>query len=453
MAMSPRTALGEILPVLRGHRRVYFGWWLVAVGVVLTAITSGTSFWAFGLYIEPVEDEFGWSRATVSFGFALSLLLSGVAAPFVGRAIDVYGPRRVTLLGAALTSGTFFLVATTSAVWEWYLFLTINAVVRQMMFYIPLQALASRWFERRRGMAVGILATGFSLGGVVMAPVLRVVMDSWDWEGGLIFSGALLAAIYLPLGWVFIRDHPSDVGQYVDGDPAPREPRGDPRPLSGLTVWQAMRTPLLWALGLALAMLFFGMVGWTVHMLPYFESVGVSAGGAAALVSLAAGAAILGRLGFAVVADRVPRMESAAMVLTVLLMAAMMTLLISGGSGVGIAVFLLFFLVGASGGPMIEPLLLARSFGQAHFATILGVTQIIGTLGMVVSPTVAGAIFDRTASYDWALVMFAAAFGASMLLFLVARRLPRPVIPEPLPQPRAAAAASRIADAAPGGGA
>ena len=120
----------------------------------------------------------------------------------------------------------------------------------------------------------------------------------------------------------------------------------------------------------------------------------------------------------------------------------------------GIAIFLLFFLVGSSGGPMVEPLLLARSFGQAHFATILGMTQIITTLGMVVSPTVAGAIFDRTGAYDWALVMFGSAYVAAALLFLLARRLPRPVIPEAEPpsQPLPADAVRPIGEAAPGGG-
>ena len=419
------------MAVLSGRRKVYFGWWLLGAGIVLMAVTSGTSFWAFGLYIQPVEDEFGWSRATVSFGISLSLLVSGLTAPLVGRAIDVYGPRKVTLLGALLTSATFFLIATTSAVWEWFFFLSLNAVVRNMAFYIPFQSLIARWFDRRRGLAIGVLGVGFSLGGLVMVPVLRVVIDAWDWDGALIFSGVLLAALYVPLGWKFIHDHPNDVGQHVDGEARAPVVIGGARRLPGMTPRQAIRTPLLWCLAFALAFMFFGMVGWLIHILPYYESVGVSPVTVAGLVAIAAGVGIFSRLGFGMVADRVRSIETAAAVLAATLALALLTLLISGGSTVGIGLFLVFFLISSAAGPMLEPLLLTRAFGLAHFATILGVVGAVGTVGLVVSPTVAGAIFDRTGSYDWALVMWVSSVSLSALLFLVARRLPRPVIPVP----------------------
>ena len=421
--------------VLTGRRRVYFGWWLVAASIVLMAVTSGTSFWSFGLYIQPVEDEFGWSRATVSFGIALSLLLSGLTAPLVGRVIDRYGPRRVTLLGAVLTSASFLLIATTSSPLEWYLFLSLNAVVRSLCFYIPFQALIGRWFDRRRGLAVGLLGTGFSLGGLVMVPLLRVVVDAWDWDGALIFSGVLMAAVFLPLGWKFIHDHPSAVGEFVDGAARPRgpAPSGPPR-MSGMTPRQALRTPLMWVLSFALGFLFFGMVGWMVHLLPYYESVGVSPGMAAALVSLAAGLGIFGRVGFGIVADRIRVIENAAAFVCVMLTLSFVALLVTGGSWLGIGLFLLLYLVGSAAGPMLEPLLLMRAFGTAHFATILGLAGVVGTVGMVISPTVGGAIFDSTGTYDWALVMWLSAVLLSGLLFLVARWMPRPVIPalEPL---------------------
>ena len=430
---------------------------MLAASIVLMAVMSGTSFWAFGLYIQPIEDEFGWSRATVSFGIALSLLVSGLTAPLVGRAVDVYGPRWIILLGAVLTSASFLLIATTDAIWEWFFFLSLNAVVRNMAFYIPFQALVPRWFDRRRGLAIGIMGVGLALGGLVMVPILRVVIDAWDWDGALIFSGALLAALYLPLGWKFIHDHPSAVGQQVDGGGETRAPTASRQRLTGLTVGQAMRTPLLWAFSLALGFMFYGMVGWMIHMLPYYDSVGVSPGMAAALVAGASGLGIFSRLGFGIVADRVSSLERTAAFLSLVLAGSLLALLISGGSSAGIAIFLFFFLVSSAAGPMLEPLLLTRSFGVAHFATILGMVGVVGTVGMVISPTVAGAIFDRTGSYDWALVMWVSSIALGGVFFLVAGRLPRPVIPalEPLPEamaaPRAAPAASEP-PATPGAG-
>ncbi|RLC58017.1 MAG: hypothetical protein DRI30_03260, partial [Chloroflexi bacterium] len=143
----------------------YYGWFILGGSVLAMALGSGISFWAFGLYIDPMEQEFGWSRAEVSAGFSVSLAISGLSGPLIGRWVDARGARSAILVGAVMTSVTYLLLATTSSLWQWFLYLSINAVFRQMMFFIPFQALISRWFDKRRGMALGILGTGFSLGG------------------------------------------------------------------------------------------------------------------------------------------------------------------------------------------------------------------------------------------------------------------------------------------------
>ncbi len=417
--------------MLTGRRHVYYGWWLLAGSVVAMAIGSGVSFWAFGLYVGPLEDQFGWSRAEIAGGFSVGLLVSGLAAPLVGRWIDRYGPRRVILVGAVLTAASYLLLAITDTLWHWFVFQAINAVFRQLMFFIPFQALVTRWFDRRRGIAVGILATGFSLGGFVVVPIMRLVIDAVAWDGSFIFAGIVVTAVFVPLSLLLVRDHPADVGAYVDGDDTPPTRAAGAGMMAGVTVRDAIRTPLFWVVALALMTFFYGMFGWMVHAVPFYESVGVSTGWAAALVSIAAGGGIFSRLAFGYLADRIRSIEVASMVLAVFLGCSMLTLLISGGSVAGLAIFITFWIVGSGGGPMIEPLLLTRSFGVAHFASLLGVVAVVETVGQILSPTIAGALFDATGSYDWALVMFASAIGVSFLLFWLASRLPRPVIPEP----------------------
>ena len=398
------------------------------------AVGSGVSFASFGLYVAPLEAEFGWARAEVALGFSISLLISGLVAPLVGRAVDAYGPRRVIVLGAPLTAATYLLLATTDALWQWYLFLAINAMVRQLVFYIPFQTLISRWFDRRRGLAVSILGAGLALGSVVMVPIMRVVIDAVGWNGSFLVAGALIAGLVMPLGLLVVRDGPAPVSAGRDREPAPMPALGS----TGLTLRQAMRTPLFWVIALALTMLFYGLIGWIVHAVPYYESVGISPGWAAGLVSIAAGGSIVALLALGAVADRAGRMEAVAIGLAVFLSAAMLTLLISGGSVVGVALFVVLFVIGRSGGPLLEPLLLTRAFGVAHFATILGVVFMVETVGLVISPTAAGAIFDATGSYDWALVMFACSAGAACLLFWLAARLPRPTLLPPATPPSAA---------------
>ena len=415
------------LAALRNPRSVYYGWWLLSGSVVAMALGSGVSFWAFGLYVQPLEDDFGWSRAEVSLGFSVSILLSGLVGPLIGKAIDSRGARVVIVAGAVLTGLTYLLMATTHELWQWYLYQSLNAVPRQMMFFMPFQTLIARWFDRRRGVALSILGSGFSLGGFAVVPIMRVVIDQFGWEGSFVFSAIVTVALFVPLGLFLVRDSPAAMGLHVEGLAV--QPDDEPAPpATGATLGQALRSPLFWVISGALMLFFYGMFGWLVHQIPFYESVGLSRGTASLIVAIAAGAGILSRLAFGVVADRVSLFEYAGMGLGAILLAAMTVLLFDTGP-IGIALFLLFWVVGASAGPMMEAMLLTRAFGLAHFATIFGVAVVVETIGQILSPIVAGWIFDTTGSYDWALVMFMSTFAGAIALFAIAARLPRPYAP------------------------
>jgi sugar phosphate permease len=418
--------------ILSGRKEVFYGWWLLAGSVVAVALGGGVSLWSFGLYVSPLEDEFGWSRAEVSLGFSISLLVGGLTGPIVGRWVDARGPRLAIIVGATLTAATYILLATTTELWQWYAYNSLNAAFRQMMFFIPFQSLISRWFDRKRGTALGILGSGFSMGGLVVVPLLGLIIDQIGWDGAFIFSGIAVVAVFVPIGLFVIKNDPSDVGTVPDGELPPPDKPYEARSLPGLTLGETLRNPLFWVLAFAMMLFFYGVFGWLVHMVPFYESVGISRGVAAALVSVAAGFGILTRLAFGLLTDRIRRIEAAAMGLLAFLMAGMVTLILDSGAA-GIAAYLVFWLVGSGGGPLLEPLLLTRAFGLAHFGAILGAFIVVETIGFIVSPVVAGAIFDSTGSYDWVLVMFLGSFAMSFGLFYIAVRLPRPSIPQPEP--------------------
>jgi predicted MFS family arabinose efflux permease len=273
------------------------------------------------------------------------------------------------------------------------------------------------------------------MGGLIVVPLMRLIIDSLGWDGSFVFSGAVVIGVFVPMGVLLLRDSPADVGTFPDGEPGADDGPYQPRAPAGLTLGEALRSPYFWVMALALMLFFFGIFGWLVHMVPFYESVGVSRSVAAALVSGAAGFGILSRLAFGFLADRLSRIEPAAMGLLAFLVAGMAMLLVDSGA-IGIAVFLAFWVVGSGGGPLLEPLLLPKAFGLAHFGAILGALIVVETMGLIVSPVVAGAIFDSTGSYDWALVMMIAALSVSFALFYVASRMPRPFAP---PEPAAAA--------------
>lgn len=427
------SSITPAIEVLTGRRRPFYGWWLLAWSVTAMALGSGVSFWAFGFYVSPLEREFGWSRAEVSLGFSAALLVSGLSGPFVGRWIDVRGPRSAIILGTVLTAASYVLLASTDTLWQWYLYSALNAVVRQLMFFIPFMSLISRWFVRRRGIAVSILGTGFSLGGFVVVPLVGLAIDTIGWRASMLASGAAVALLFLPIGLWIVRNTPAELGLQPDGassaEPTAASASSTPAPgsaLEGLTLRQALRTPLFWVLSSALMLFFYGMFGWLVHQVPFYESVGIPRAQAATIVSVTAGLSVFTRLAVGVIADRITRFEVVALVLALVLLGGMVTLLVST-SLPAIAFFLLLWVIGTSGGPMIEALLLTRAFGVAHFATILGAVVVVETIGQILSPTLAGAIYDATGSYTWALVMFTGTFSCAAVAFFVAARLPRPL--------------------------
>jgi sugar phosphate permease len=412
--------------VLTGRRKIYYGWWVAIGSVASMALLSGVSFWSFGLYVEPLEEEFGWSRAQVSFGFSSSILVSGLIGPFVGRWVDARGPRSSIILGAVLTALTYLLLATTSALWQWYLFQSINAVCRQLMFIIPFQALISRWFDRKRGIALAMLGSGFSLGGFAVVPLMNMTIDWVQWQGSFVVAGAATAIVTLPISILLLRNSPEDVGALVDGDRHVEGQSRSPAQVVGVTLGQAIRTPLFWTLAAALTLFFYGMFGWLVHQVPFYESVGISRQAAANIVAVAAFLSIVMRITIGLFADRFARFEVVAMALAGFLFCAMTTLLVNP-SPAGIALFVMLWVIGAGAGPMMEALLLTRSFGLRHFGAIFGVVMVVETTGQILSPTVAGAIYDSTGSYDWALIMYMCTFASALLLFAIAWRMPRPI--------------------------
>jgi sugar phosphate permease len=294
------------------------------------------------------------------------------------------------------------------------------------MFFIPFQVLISRWFDRKRGVALSIMATGFSMGGFLVVPLMGVVIERVEWQGSFVFSSIATALVFLPIGLFIVRNSPSDMGLLADGaeQVAGAPP---PAPATGIPLRAALRTPVFWVMAFGLMLFFYGMFGWMVHQVPFYEAKGISRGSATLIVSLAAGAGIISRLSFGMVADRVKHFEFVALTLAGVLLAAMAVLLFNSGP-VGITVFLVFWVIGTGGGPMMEALLLTRAFGVAYFATILGAVVVVETIGQILSPTLAGWIYDTTGSYDLALVMYVGTFAAAMVLFLIASRLPRPVM-------------------------
>ena len=339
------------------------GWWVLSVGTIAMALGSGLSMSAFGLYVKPRRGVRLGPRARCSLGFSgrAGVRAHGAAdRPLVDSRGALGHPHR--LAAGALSH---VLLASTQTLWQYYLFYGFHALALQMMFFLPFPSLMSQWFDRKRGVALSILGSGFSLGSFLVLPVVAIVIGGLGWRGAYLFSGAIVAAFFIPVSLLVIRNRPADKGLHVDGLAERVDDAGvvmRTAANTGMTLRQAMKLPVFWIYGAGFMLLFYGMMGWQLHQVPFYESVGMSRATAASIVSMSAALSIVARLSMGVLSARFERFEGVAVVLFACLFMSMLTLLIARPRRLRV-----HLLLGdrREQGPMVESLVLIKAFGAA----------------------------------------------------------------------------------------
>ena len=404
--------------------RFYYGWYVLFGMVVALIVAEGVTIGSLSAYTEPLENRFGWSRAQVSMGFSVTVGTIGLFAPFIGRLIDVVGPRRLMVIGAPLCGAAFVLLAFMTQLWQWYVYLGISSLALGLVAYMPAQALAVRWFDRRRAVALSIIGASVWMGQLVMLPLVQIIISRLGWEDAFIYSGILVVGAYI-VAFIFVRDHPK-ANEHDSAATAASEASSEPVTLSGMTLAQTMRTPLFWALVLGLMLLYFVVFGWLSQGVPYYRSVGFSDTWAAQIVSLTAGGAVVWLLTAGSQLERFRRPEWVAAGGALFVCGSLIALYLTSGSVPGVGLAVVLYVIGFAATPPLEALMLSRAFGLRNFATIMGTAFMFQTIAIVFSPIVAGSIYDRDGNYDLVLIIYAICVAASCLVFLVASRLPQP---------------------------
>lgn len=412
-----------MLAVVLRDGRIFYGWWIALGVVVATTVGSGLTFWTFTVYIPPLEEAFGWSRGEVSGAFSLGLLVAGLASPLAGRTLDRFGARRSIAFGTVATAGSFLLLSRVDTLWEFYAAYMLHSLARTWMLFIPVQWLLAQWFDRRRGAAMGLATAGFGLGGVIFLPVVELMVRGLGWSASFALSAAITAAAFLPLVALVFHDRPADLGLRPDGAEPVSQRWAGPAAPSGRqwTTAEAVRSPVFWSLSLAFLLFFSAQVSFMVHAIPFFESAGISASQGAAVLSYMAILLTVGRLASGVFVDRLPDLRSVAIGVSGLQALALLLLTASTGMP-AIVGFAILWGLGGSAGPMLEPLMVARTFGTRSFGTILGTMLLVETVGDIAGPLLGGILFDALGSYTVPFFIYIGFYAASAVTFLLAGR-------------------------------
>ena len=235
--------------------RIYYGWVVVGVTVLALLVAAGVRS-APGILILPLEEEFGWGRSAISFAASVGLLLYGAVGPVAGGLMDRFGPRRLMLLGLALTAVGTLAGAAMTQLWQLNLAWGVLTGIGTGASALVLGAtVANRWFDRRRGLVLGIFGAATSAGQLVFVPLLMWLVDGAGWRVATLVLTGCAAAILVPV-LTLMRDDPADLGLAPDGAPLtaaalamePGAGAAAGAGVSGGILGRAARTPEFWLL-------------------------------------------------------------------------------------------------------------------------------------------------------------------------------------------------------------
>lgn len=421
---------------------MFYGWWVVFASGGIIFLTGGTFFYGFGTLITPMTREFGWSRALISGAFSLRTEVGGVAAPVAGYLVDRLGARRLLLAGVFLVGAGFLCLSRVEAVWAFYASVMVIAIGMSATGGPVAMTAVAHWFQKKRGRAFALMTVGAGTSGV-MVVVLASLIAAFDWRTALLIMGFTQWAICIPLALV-VRHRPQDLGLLPDGEPALpateqqvtasqlRTPTVDAEGLGsgiakphdgGLTTGQALRTRSFWLLASALGLTGLGSQAIIVHQIPFMEdSLGFSSELAALVAMAVPMVSLVGRLGFGWLADYIDKRKVLAGSYVLLALGVLLFAHIQ--SGWQVILFLAIFGPGWGGSISVRPAFQADYFGLRAFGSIQGLMLTVASVGSVIGPIFAGAVYDMMDTYRPAFMIVGLASLAAAPAVLMAGRPP-----------------------------
>ena len=408
--------------------RFGIGWRQVGIGFVLLATVSMIAS-CYSVVAVPLMREFHPSRFVM--GLAM-LVLSGVSAlvsPLLGNLMDRSSLRRMMLLGGGLiAAGYASLSLATSFNHVLIIFGVFIAPANVLLGPMAVTVLLSRWFARRRGLAIGIAIAGVATGSIVYPIIIQALLNHFAWREAFQLFGLFLLAATIPAALLVV-NHPHDRGLHADGAAEDSLAFKAARDLPPVSAWAVVSDPTFWLAVAVFAVVTSGMKGMITNLSPMALDNGVSATAAAGLISVYGTAGLVAKGGFALLSDRInPRIL---MFASLAGFGAGMAMLTQASLGYG-AIFAGICLIGLFGGMMIpmQSLLMPRIFGEHVVGKAYGLMSGVMLLALMTTPALFGYIFDRTGSYAAIFVTFAGLALAVMLAVAAMRLHPRGISPE-----------------------
>ena len=406
----------------------YPGWRVHSGAFVCALIVAGCTSYIFGLFVIPITEEFGISRAGANNGFIAFLIGVGVLSPLVGRLLDKFSARLVIASGGVMFGlGMIGLARTDSLLLMLLLILGPVSYGMAACGTLAANTVVVRWFNRRRGRALGILAVSTSAGGFIFAPFTAYMIENYGWRNALLVIGIIGIGVIGFAALFLLRNHPagSETGydrefsttensrDGVDGKSSVKAAERE------WTYGELLRNRNFWCLTLGIGLLYGSDQAMVTSKVPYFQDIGIDLTAAAFVVSCMTVSAICGKLLVGYLADKID-LRYVFYVVAFAHIAILVIYLAQPPYWV-LLVFATLFGLGIGGVFPVWTTLLAWLFGSKSYGTIMGLMTVILKLFSIVAVRFIGEVHDATGSYVTAFWIFMGAVVVASVLIALLR--------------------------------
>jgi len=404
--------------------KVFYGYWIVVAAFFSAFINSGCGFYAFSLFVTPLQADFGWGRGGIMIALTIFFLITGAMAPVVGRVIDRYGARKVMVIGASVAGLGFGLLGLVHALWSFYVGYAIVGVGMAATGMVPATVVVSNWFEKRRGTAIGIMSAGIGAGGFVLSPLIGAyLIPNFGWRVSYL-ALALITWLIIPLVLVVIRTKPADMGLYPDGKQQTEAvTQASPPAAEGLTLKMALATSSFWLIAASFLANGFSEVGLLQNQVPYLVDVGFPLATAATAYGIVGLCSLIGKFGFGWLCDRIQAKYACAIGFGVQLVGIIILMNVRPAAPATL-LWLYAVVIGFGVGSWLPAMsmLISTNFGLVAYGAIFGMVTLTQSVGAATGPLMAASIHDVTGSYQWPFIIFLSLFAVAIPTVLAVRR-------------------------------
>ena len=390
------------------------GWAIIWASFFTTAFASGASQYGFGMFVEPLEQEFGWTRTQINLSLSIGLI-SGLLSPLIGWGVDKYGSRTIMTVSLVIVAASFILRAGMTELWQWYALSALLAIGFPGTF-LPVGKLVGVWFPATRGRMMGTAITGNNVFGLIGVPLMSLVIQAEGWRLAytIIGGGVLVVAVSV---WFIVRSTPPSVAA-PSADPT--EQGAEAFTADDYSLQQALRSRKFWLLLTGVTCAGFSYPSFMTQLIPHMQAVGWSSSKSTLVLTVLAGTALASKVSWGLISERLTARLS--FVIAISIMSSGVVFVILAGSSILVWPAIVYFGAGFGGiGPLMS-LVVMETFGMRNFGSIQGVVaMVLATVPVLIGPILAGSLFDLTGSYETSFWMISGIFATGGVLVLAVR--------------------------------